>query len=68
MVRDLERADTVKFLQQTGGTLFKSLRCFLDLAPKVKEIKAKINKRNLITLKSFNTVKEIIDQVKIPTE
>jgi len=34
----------------------------------MKEIKAKINKWNLIRLKSFNTVKEIIDQIKIPTE
>ena len=34
----------------------------------VLEIKAKINKWNLIKLKSFNTVKEIIDQVKILTE
>ena len=43
MVRDLERADTVKILQQTGGSLLKSLQCFLDLAPKVKEVKAEIN-------------------------
>ena len=59
----------MKLLQQNiGRTLFKSLQYFLDLAPKMKEIKAKINKWNLIRLKSFNTVKEIIDQIKIPTE
>ena len=59
----------MKLLQQNiGRTLFKSLQQFLDLAPKMKEIKAKINKWNLIRLKSFNTVKEIIDQIKIPTE
>ena len=59
----------MKLLQQNiGRTLFKSLQHFLDLAPKVKKIKAKINKRNLIKLNSFNTVKETIDQVKVPTE
>ena len=59
----------MKLLQENiGRTLFKSQQHFLDLAPKVKKIKAKINKWNLIKLKSFNTVKEIIDQVKILTE
>ena len=59
----------MKLLQENiGRTLFKSQQHFLDLAPKGKEIKAKINKRNLLKLKSFNTVKEIIDQMKIPTE
>ena len=37
---------------------------FLDLSPKVKEIKAKINKWDLVKLKSFYTAKETIDKMK----
>ena len=37
---------------------------FLDLSPKVKKIKAKINKWDLIKLKSFFTVKETVNKTK----
>ena len=37
---------------------------FLDLYPKVKEIKAKINKWDLIKLKNFCTAQETIDKTK----
>lgn len=36
----------------------------LDPSPKAKEIKAKINKRDLIKLKSFDRAKEIIIKTK----
>ena len=37
---------------------------FLDSSPKAKELKAKINKWDLIKLKSFCTGKETIDRME----
>ena len=42
---------------------------FLDLSPRVVEIKAKINKLDLIKLKNFHTAKEIVNKMrKQPSE
>ena len=41
---------------------------FWTCSPKEKEIKAKINKQNLVKLKSFCTAKEIKETKRQPTE
>ena len=51
LIRDLNvRLDTIKLLEEnTGRTLF-DINCsntFFDPLPKIKEVKAKINKLNL---------------------
>ena len=65
------RPDTVKHLEENKGrTLWhKSQHYFFNPSPKVKEIKAKINKYDLNKLKSFCTAKETINNMKRqPTE
>ena len=61
------RLDTIKLVEEDiGRTLFdiNHSSIFLDLSPKVKEIKAKINKWDLIKLKSFCRAKETINKTK----
>ena len=66
------RPDTIKFLEEIiGRTLFdlNHRNIFLFSSSKAKEIKGKINKWDLIKLKSFCTTKETTDKMKIqPTE
>ena len=60
------RLDTIKLLEENiGRTLFdiNHSNIFLDLSPRVMETKAKINKWNLIKLKSFGTAKETINKM-----
>ena len=56
-IKDLNvRPETIKFLEENiGGTVFDInwRNIFLDLSPKAKEIKAKINKGDLVKIKSF---------------
>ena len=67
-IKDLNvRPDTIKFQEANiGRTLFAINLCniFLDLSPKAKEIKAKINKWDLIKLKSSCRAKETIEKIK----
>ena len=67
-IKDLNvKLETIKFLgENVGRTLFgiNHSNISLDLSPKAKEIKAKINTCNLIKLKSFCTAKETIDKMK----
>ena len=72
-LKDLNiRHDTIKLLEENIGKTFSDINhsnIFLDQSPKEKEIKAKINKQDLIKLTSFCTAKKTIDKVKIqPSE
>ena len=60
------RPDTIKLLEENiGKTLFDiNSKIFFDPPPRVTEIKTKINKWDLIKLKSFCTAKETINRTK----
>ena len=68
MDKDLNvRPDTIKLLEENiGKTLFgiNHSKIFCDPPPRVMEIKTKINKWDLIKLKSFCTAKETINKTK----
>ena len=64
------RPDTIKLLEENiGKTLFdiNHSQILYDPPPRVMEIKVKINKWDLIKLKSFCTMKETISKVKRQT-
>ena len=72
-IKDLNvRPDTIKLLEENIGRTLFDINCsniFLDQSPKAKETKTKINKWDLIELKSFCTAKETIYKTKRqPTE
>ena len=61
------RPDTVKLLEENiGRRLFdiNHSKTFFDPPPRVMEIKTKINKWDLMKLKSFCTAKETINKTK----
>ena len=65
-IKDLNvRLDTIKLLEETiGRTPFdiNHSKIFFDPPPRVMKIKTKINKWDLIKLKSFCTAKETINK------
>ena len=67
-IKDLNvRPETIKLLEENIGKTLSNInhsRIFSDPPPKVLEIKANINKWDLIKLKSFCTTKETISKVK----
>ena len=67
-IKDLNvRPEIVKVLQENIGKTLSDInhsRILYDPPPRVMEIKAKINKCDLIKLKSFCTSKETISKVK----
>ena len=61
------KPDTIKCLKENIGRILfdkNHSNIFLDPPPKVMKIKLKINKWELITLKSFCTAKETINKMK----
>ena len=72
-IKDLNvRPETIQLLEENIGKTLSDInhsRILYDPPPRVMEIKAKINKWDLIKLKSFCTMKETISKVKRrPTE
>ena len=67
-IKDLNvRPDTIKLLEEyIGRTLYDINHCkiFFDSPPREMEIKTKINKWDLMKLKSFSTAKETINKTK----
>ena len=67
-IKDLNvKPETIKLLEQSIGKTFSDIhhsRIHYDLPPRILEIKAKINKWDLIKIKSFCTTKETISKVK----
>ena len=61
------RPETIKLLEENIGKTLSNInhsRILYDPPPRILEIKAKINKWDLIKIKSFCTTKETISKVK----
>ena len=65
-IKDLNvRPETIKLLEENVGRTLKDIKQDLhDPPPRLMEIKTKVNKWDLIKLKSFCTAKEAISKVK----
>ena len=67
-IKDLNvRPETVKLLEENIGKTLSDInhrRILYDPPPRILEIKAKMNKLNLIKIKSFYTTMETISKVK----
>ena len=67
-IKDLSvRPETIKLLEENIGKTLSNInhsRILYDPPPRILEIKAKINRLDLMKLKSFCTTKETISKVK----
>ena len=67
-IKDLNvRPETIKFLEESIGKTLNDInpsKILYDPPPRVTEIKIKVNKWNLIKLKSYCTAKDSIIKVK----
>ena len=68
LIKDLNvRQENIKLLEENTGKTLSDInhsRILYDPPPRVMETKAKINKWDLIKLKSFCTTKDTISKVK----
>ena len=67
-IKDLNvRPENIKLLEESIGRILSDInqsKILYDPLPGVKEVKTKVNKWDLITLKSFCTAKETVSKVK----
>ena len=67
-IKDISiRPETIKLLEENIGKTLSDInpsRILYDPCPRILEIKAKINKWDIIKLKRFCTTKETISKVK----
>ena len=67
-IKDLNvRPETIKLVEENIGRTLSDInhsKILYDRPPRIMEIKAKLNKRYLIKLKSFCTMQETISKVK----
>ena len=67
-IKDLNiRPETIKFLEENIGKTLSNInhsRILYDTPPRILETKVKVNKWNLIKIKSYCTTKETISKVK----
>ena len=67
-IKDLNvRPDTIKLSEENTGRTLSDIRhskIFFNPSPRIMEIKAKINKWDLLKLTSFCTAKETINKTK----
>ena len=66
-IKDLNIRPSIKLLEENIGKTLSDInqsRILYDPPPRIMEIKAKINKWDLIKLKRFCTTKETISKVK----
>ena len=67
-IKDLNvRPETIKLFEENTGRRLDDInqsKIFYDLPPRVMQIKTKVNKWDLIKLKSFCTAKQTISKVK----